>query len=443
MHGVWVVAAATALAALLIAGLGRLLAELLEVSSPREVVVERTVSDLEALRIATDDDGLVAEFRGRPEATIQVTLPSGDSLEVTLDGEGVARVPLVTPLPAPAADQTGRVRPAPASTPPPEDVERAPPRRPSENTPPERRARVVVHPLEWPGRPSAPARIEATATPEVRPNAVRVEPRPGFLGSPPVLHHVGDAGPMIALTFDGGASSNRTVELLDLLQELDLRVTLFVTGQFIENQPSLIRRAVLAGHEVGNHTYSHPRLTTYARNRRQATRAGVDRAFLVSQLERAETAFRRATGRPMAPLWRGPYGEENAQLRAWALEAGYLHVRWSSLGGRSLDTLDWVDDEHSALYRDSEEIARRLLAFPRLEGGIALLHLSTRRIEAPWTHLPELVAALQGRGLEPVQVTELLEASPTWSPWLQRATERHHALYGADTVRAEGVGRQP
>jgi hypothetical protein len=116
------------------------------------------------------------------------------------------------------------------------------------------------------------------------------------------------------------------------------------------------------------------------------------------------------------PLRRG-----NDTLRAWALDAGYLHVRWSSLGGASLDTLDWVEDEHSRLYRDADEIARRLLSFPRLEGGIALLHLSTTRTEAPWTRLPDLVRALRERGISPIQVTDMLEDSPTWAPWLERA----------------------
>jgi peptidoglycan/xylan/chitin deacetylase (PgdA/CDA1 family) len=132
----------------------------------------------------------------------------------------------------------------------------------------------------------------------------------------------------------------------------------------------------------------------------------------------------------MAPLWRAPYGEENAALRAWAFELGYLHVRWSSLEGASLDSLDWVEDEHSSLYRDSRRMMQRLLRFPRLEGGIVLMHLATHRAEPPWGALPDFVAELRRRGLEPVRVSELLQSSPTWRSWLDRAAENHRRTFG-------------
>lgn len=238
-----------------------------------------------------------------------------------------------------------------------------------------------------------------------------------------------DSGPSIAITFDGGASSNRTAELLDLLQTLDIKATLFLTGQFIEKHPALVRRAVLDGHEVGNHTFTHPHLTTWEDNRRHQTLPGVTRSAFLAELERSEKAFQKATGRPMAPLWRAPYGEENSTLRAWGLDAGYLHVRWSSLEGRSLDSLDWVNDEHSGLYRDSQRIMNRLLKFPRLEGGIVLMHLATDRHEAPWAHLPQFVSALRKRGIEPCRVTTLLGQSARWKRWLNRAEARHEQLW--------------
>jgi peptidoglycan/xylan/chitin deacetylase (PgdA/CDA1 family) len=284
-------------------------------------------------------------------------------------------------------------------------------------------AAPTPNPTETP--PPAPT---ATPRPQRTAGDERIVVNPP--ASPPVLQLVDDAGSLIAITFDGNASSNRTDELLDQLHELDLEVTLFVTGRFIEKNPSVVRRAVLAGHEFANHTYSHPRLTTYAQNRRHNLYRGMTRAKLQRELKRTEEAFRKATGRSMQPLWRAPYGEENRVLRAWALEAGYLHVRWGSLRGASLDTRDWVDDEHSSLYQNSRAMMARLLRFPRLEGGIILMHLATKRKEAPWTELPEFVEALGQRGLRPTTVTELLEASPTWRPWLERARANHEAAYG-------------
>jgi peptidoglycan/xylan/chitin deacetylase (PgdA/CDA1 family) len=253
---------------------------------------------------------------------------------------------------------------------------------------------------------------------------------PTPLVAPPVLQLVQDAGAKIAITFDGNASSNRTAELLDLLQLHDLEATIFVTGRYIERYPSIVRRAVLSGHEIGNHTFSHPHLTTYAKNRRHRLLPEVTKKRFQEELRRTEEAFVKATGHSMRPLWRAPYGEENRALRGWALEMGYLHVRWSSLEGASLDSHDWIADEHSSLYRSSRRIMERLIQFPKLEGGIILMHMATEREEPPWQELPVFLDALEQRGLEPTTVTRLLEASPIWSKWLRRAEERHQQVNG-------------
>lgn len=304
-----------------------------------------------------------------------------------------------------------------------------------------------VRPAPTPTRlkPTPPPRFRAamraatTPTPFYRPRTFGVAPSPiptitptpprRRIKGPPVLHLVTDAGPRIALTFDGGSSANRTAELLDLLQSLDIHATLFLTGEFIEEQPGLVRRAVLAGHEIGNHTYSHPHLTTYAETHTQKLIPGMTRERFIGELHKTEEVFRRTTGRAMAPLWRAPFGEENSTLRAWALGAGYLHVRWSYLKGKSLDTLDWVDNEHSSLYRNSREIVERLLKFPHLEGGIVLMHLSTDRAEVPWDHLPEFIEALHRRKIQAVQVSTLLEHSHTWKKWFRKAQRKHRELY--------------
>jgi peptidoglycan/xylan/chitin deacetylase (PgdA/CDA1 family) len=254
-------------------------------------------------------------------------------------------------------------------------------------------------------------------------SAVAAGPTPAL--SPPVLQLVTDAGPLIALTFDGNSSSNRTGELLDILHDLDLQATLFVTGRFIERYPEVIRRAVLSGHEVANHTYSHLHLTTYEKNRRHDLQTGITRERFQNELRKTEAAFRKATGRAMMPLWRAPYGEENRTLRGWALEMGYLHIRWSSVEGASLDSRDWVADEHSSMYQNSSTMMDRLLRFPELRGGIVLMHLATNRDEPPWQELPTFVGHLHKRGVQPTTVMRLLESSPTWRPWLRRAQNRH------------------
>jgi hypothetical protein len=117
------------------------------------------------------------------------------------------------------------------------------------------------------------------------------------------------------------------------------------------------------------------------------------------------------------------------------MELGYLHVRWSSLQGASLDSLDWVEDEHSSLYVESERLIERLLAFPRLEGGIVLMHLSSNRRVPPWTELPRFAEEVRGRGVQIGTVSALLEASEEWRPWYQRAQARHEELVARAAAR--------
>ncbi len=376
-------------------GVALLAAQLVEVSRP---IPPQT--PIQTFRLVESPTGLDVVLEGPPGRHAIVIDTSGRSHTVTFDGEGMTHL--------------GEIYSSP-----PEQIKPPPP------------LPVTAQPITSPetGTTQRPTQTPVSATPIPTPTTTP-RPRPTSPpGAPPILHLVTDSGPSIAITFDGGASSNRTAELLDLLEDLDIKATLFLTGQFIEKHPTLVRRAVLAGHEVGNHTFSHLHLTSWEQDRSHRTLPGITKAVLLAELERSERAFQKATGRPMAPLWRAPYGEENPTLRAWALDVGYLHVRWSSLEGRSLDSLDWVEDEHSSLYRDSKRIMNTLLAFPRLEGGIVLMHLASDREEAPWTHLPEFVEELRKRGIEPTRVTELLQQSRIWRRWADRARKRHRKLW--------------
>jgi peptidoglycan/xylan/chitin deacetylase (PgdA/CDA1 family) len=224
------------------------------------------------------------------------------------------------------------------------------------------------------------------------------------------------ANPEVAFTFDGHDEANVAGEILDILRARGARATFFLTGQFIRLFPGLVRRMVDEGHEIANHLDSHPHLTSYARNRRHETLPGVSRAFLLGELGRAEASFRALTGRGMAPYWRAPYGEQNAEIRAWAAGAGYRHVGWTRGAGAAedLDTRDWVADASSRIYRSRGEIASRILAFGGggpggLNGGIVLMHLNThRRVDRPHEALPDLMKRLQERGYRLIAVSALV-----------------------------------
>jgi peptidoglycan/xylan/chitin deacetylase (PgdA/CDA1 family) len=232
----------------------------------------------------------------------------------------------------------------------------------------------------------------------------------------PSLASIPNSRGQFCLTFDADSAAEGAGELLALLRSRGVRATIFVTGRFAERFPALLQAAVADGHEVGNHTFDHPHLTTWAESGRHVARPGVDRAFVIAQLERAAAAIAAACGRRPAPLWRAPFGEHNGEIRRWAAEAGYLHVDWTRGEGDALDALDWVDAEGSRRFLGPAAIARRLLAFERrhgvpLAGSIILMHLGTGRPSHPLLEaLPTFLDETARRGLCPVTVGELLAA---------------------------------
>lgn len=192
--------------------------------------------------------------------------------------------------------------------------------------------------------------------------------------------------PAVALTFDAGSNDNNAAQILDILREKRVRGTIFLTGKFIEKYPNIVRRIVSEEHEVGNHTYSHPHLTTFEQNTRHETLPEITYESFQRELALTDSLFRETTGTGMKKIWRAPFGEHNPELRQWAAEMGYQHISWTQGHdpGESMDTHDWVSDETSELYKSPWEIQDVLLNFghnepDRANGAIILMHLGSDR----------------------------------------------------------------
>lgn len=223
----------------------------------------------------------------------------------------------------------------------------------------------------------------------------------------------------ICLSFDSGENADAAPLILDILKEKQVRTTIFLTGEFIRRNPNIVKRIVEEGHEVGNHTDTHPHLTTRSEGGRLVKcLPGVDREFLHRELKKAEEAFYHLTGKHMSHYWRAPYGETNLEIRKWAEELGYIHVSWTC--GRDwedgLDSLDWVTDPSSGRYHTAEQIRNQIINFGQgtefgANGGIVLMHFSTYRPhqDKVYLQLPEIIAGLRAKGYEIVPISQLLE----------------------------------
>ncbi|MFJ4466468.1 polysaccharide deacetylase family protein [Streptomyces sp. NPDC089424] len=131
-------------------------------------------------------------------------------------------------------------------------------------------------------------------------------------------------GRTMVLTFDDGPDPHYTPDILRTLREYDVRATFFVCGEMAAENRDLLARMADDGHVVGNHTWSHPLLTT------------LSRARIRSEMERTSEIIEKAYGE--RPRWfRAPYGAWNRAAFQLGAELGMEPLAWT------VDTLDWTE----------------------------------------------------------------------------------------------------
>jgi peptidoglycan/xylan/chitin deacetylase (PgdA/CDA1 family) len=214
------------------------------------------------------------------------------------------------------------------------------------------------------------------------------------------------------MTFDGGSTCEVAEEVLDLLKERGIHTTLFLTGAFIQKYPDLVRRIVRDGHEVGNHTFTHPHFAPGMKRDPRWTRERIQRELLDT-----DRAFYQLVGRPMDALWRAPFGEETPEIRKWAEEIGYRHVGWSA----GADTLDWATVKERKLYHSGGDILERLHGRMEKQDGdglIVLMHLGSGRPEEdrPAKALGPFLDRAAREGWHFVTIGDYVKSSG-WPPW--------------------------
>ncbi|MEJ6388415.1 polysaccharide deacetylase family protein [Gymnodinialimonas ulvae] len=227
----------------------------------------------------------------------------------------------------------------------------------------------------------------------VRPVAAQMVPQ-SFAGSGDIrsgvdatVTRVPTAQPYVAMTFDDGPHPRLTPQLLDMLAARGIRATFYVIGRNAQRYPQILQRMVAEGHEIGNHTWSHPNLHGHS-----------DGAVL-SQVDRTNRAVYEAVGRPPVTM-RPPYGNLYDRQRLMLHQSRAMPtVLWS------IDTLDWQ--------RPGSSVVSRRVINGSHSGGVILAHdIHSATVRA----MPAALDGVVGRGFRFVTVSELIG----WPRWDRR-----------------------
>jgi|tagenome__1003787_1003787.scaffolds.fasta_scaffold20977537_2 cellulose synthase/poly-beta-1,6-N-acetylglucosamine synthase-like glycosyltransferase/peptidoglycan/xylan/chitin deacetylase (PgdA/CDA1 family) len=231
-----------------------------------------------------------------------------------------------------------------------------------------------------------------------KPGAYQQVPAAVRNGGPVIGPHAGVVDTLripartIVLTFDDGPDPEWTPKVLDVLARHDVPGTFFVLGSEVLRHPDLIRRAIAEGHEIGNHSFTHPDLTEVSTWQQQW------------QLSQAQLALIGVTGRTTT-IMRPPYSFSNDSLDdvSWRLtkevhDEGYVTVL------ADLDGRDWERPGVDAIVRNSTPKNGR--------GAIVLLHDAGGERSQTVAALDALIPKLQAQGYRFATLSEAVGLSP-------------------------------
>ncbi len=182
----------------------------------------------------------------------------------------------------------------------------------------------------------------------------------------------------IAISFDAAWGNEETQPLIDILNRYHVKTTFFVVGAWVDKYPESVKALVAAGHEVCNHSDTHPHMRK------------LSRAEMESQITRCNEKIQSVTGvKPL--LFRPPYGDYDNAVIQTVEGLGLYPIQWN------VDSLDWKNPT-------PDQIANRVLSKVK-PGSIVLFHNGAKNTPAA---LPRVLETLQSDGYQIVPVSQLI-----------------------------------
>lgn len=186
---------------------------------------------------------------------------------------------------------------------------------------------------------------------------------------------------IVALTFDAGTEDGGAgAQILDILRERGLHVTFFLSGHWVDHNPDLARQILADGHELANHSYSHPDLTHLSDDQ------------IVYELDYTDQVVWDTVGVHTRPYFRPPFGARNRRVLDVAAASGFRSIYWS------LDSGDWLPRASAGA------VADKILRYAA-PGDIVVEHVGA---QASAEALPVILDEFAQRGWRVGTVSEVL-----------------------------------
>jgi cellulose synthase/poly-beta-1,6-N-acetylglucosamine synthase-like glycosyltransferase/peptidoglycan/xylan/chitin deacetylase (PgdA/CDA1 family) len=211
--------------------------------------------------------------------------------------------------------------------------------------------------------------------------------------TPFVIERTGDKPKELALTFDDGPDPDWTPKILDILKDKGIHASFFIIGENAQANPDLVQRILAEGHDIGNHTFTHPNL------------GDLPDTLVKLEINATQRLFEAITGRSMR-LFRAPFlgdaepttSDEIVPIEI-AQSMGYVSV------GLHVDSNDWQ-------HPPADVIVQRVInqvndPNPGSRGHIILLHDSGGDRSETVAALPALIDSLRAQGYQLVPVSQL------------------------------------
>ena len=181
-----------------------------------------------------------------------------------------------------------------------------------------------------------------------------------------------------ALSFDAAWGADDTNEIIRILDEHNIKTTFFVVGSWVDKYPEAVKALHDAGHEIMNHSDTHPHMTKISKEK------------MIEEVEECDRKIEAITGKKV-DLFRPPYGDYNKDVVDTLIEQDHYTVQWS------VDSLDWKD-------LTCEQIQKRVTENIH-PGAIVLFHNAAKNTPAA---LPGIIKTLTDGGYKIVPVSELI-----------------------------------